>query len=72
MTTVNYCETLKFVETHPSPLLSCCVDNGEYGDGWYVDITDKNNTEAINVAFCKSKEVAMSIYALLKGVLQNE
>lgn len=66
MATVNYCETLKFIKNHPTPLLSCCFDNGEYGSGWYVDISDEDNTEAMNVAFSKSKPVAMAICKMLE------
>ncbi len=64
---LNMRELLHFSENHPSPLLSCCIDDGEYGLGWYVDATDRENREAINVGFFRSEVVAKAFCNTLKG-----
>ena len=63
---INMREVLHFTENHSSPLLSCCIDDGEHGIGWYVDITDRANRQAMSVGFFKSKEVAMAVYKSLE------
>lgn len=64
----DYSKILSFIEKYPSPLLSCCVDDGEFGIGWYVDATDNSNNNAINLGFFKHKIVAMAFCESIKRI----
>ena len=63
----DFRKTIRFIETHTSPTLSCCIDDGELGVGWYVDITDSENREAVEVGFFRSEVVAKAFCNTLKG-----
>lgn len=62
----DYRKALHFIIQDSSPLLSCCIDDGEHGIGWYVDATDSSNENAINIGFFKEKAVAMAFYESMK------
>lgn len=62
----DYRNALHFLMRNHSPLLSCCIDDGEYGLGWYVDATDSLNRNAINIGFFKQKAVATAFCESMK------
>lgn len=65
---VNTAKTVEFLSCFPSPIMSCCVDDGEFGKGYYIDLTNKTNTAAVNVLFTKSRLLAVVIYKGLERI----
>lgn len=63
---INTSKTVKFLKRFPSPVMSCCADNGEYGCGYYIDMTNKTNTDAVNVMFTRSRLLSVLIYEGLR------